>query len=147
MIEATIEDQAAALKWAEEKIGFPFRPDAKAIAFVRCNRKYAAVIVFDGFSECDCNIHVASDGTRKWLTREMVQTVFFYPFCQLGMRRVTGLVPTKNKAALNFDLRLGFEIEGKCRHALPDDDIYVLGMLRENCPFIPQEIRPCTKSH
>ena len=57
------------------------------------------------------------------------------------MRRVTALVPAKNTAALRFDLHLGFKQEGVVRHALPDDDIIILGLLREDCRFIPQEYR------
>lgn len=141
MITATTDHQAQAIEWAESRIHLPFRADAKAIAFVRSGNEYAAVVVFDGFSQCDCNIHIASDGSRRWLSRKLFAEAFHYPFVQLGLRRVTGLVPKSNKPALKFDLRIGFEIEGLCRNALPDDDVYVLGMLREQCPFIPQEYR------
>ncbi|WP_369674540.1 hypothetical protein, partial [Enterococcus faecium] len=61
------------------------------------------------------------------------------PFVQWNLRRVTGLVPAKNADALRFDLHLGFEREGYLKHALPDDDLIVLGMTRER--FI-NEIKP-----
>lgn len=135
------DDQEMMVRWAEKRIGFPFRPDAKAIGWLGYQGDLKAVTVFDGFSPCDCNIHVASDGSKRWLTRGYLRAIFAYPFIQLGLRRVTGLVPARNEAALKLDLGLGFEREGYCRNALPDDDIVLLAMLRESCPFIPKEYR------
>lgn len=135
------DDQEMMVAWAAERIGFPFRPDAKAIGWAGADGELRAVTIFDGFSPCDCNMHIASDGSRSWLTRGYMRAAFAFPFIQLRLRRVTGLVPAKNKAALKFDLGLGFEREGYCRNALPDDDIILLAMLRENCPYIPKECR------
>ena len=66
---------------------------------------------------------------------------FMHPFVQWKLRRVTGLVPAKNTKALRFDLHLGFVREGYLRNALPDDDIIVLGMLREECIYLPVAYR------
>lgn len=126
--------------WASEIIHFNPRGDVVAIGWEEDGR-LRAVTLYDGFSECDCNMHIASDGSRTWLKRAFLCTSFAHPFVQWGLRRVTGLVPAKNAAALRFDLHLGFEREGYIRHALPDDDLIILGMLRENCRFIPEMYR------
>lgn len=117
--------------WAEDVIGLEFRSDAESIGLADEAGKIRAAVVFDNFSKCDVNMHVASDGSRAWLNREYIVRCFAYPFVQLGMRRVTGLVPANNADALRFDLRLGFEIEGRLRDALPDQDIILLGMTRD----------------
>lgn len=133
--------EARLLPWAQEKIGTgPFREDAKVIGLERDGEVVAAV-VFDNFSAADCNMHIASDGTRRWMNKELLLSSFAYPFVQLRKRRVTGMVPGKNQQALEFDLHLGFEVEGRCRDALPDDDIIILGMLRRDCRFITEEQR------
>jgi RimJ/RimL family protein N-acetyltransferase len=116
-------------------VGVKFRTDAYCIGLER-DGEVCAVVVFDGFSECDCNIHIASDGTKRWMSRDLLLAAFAYPFVQLGLRRVTGLVPAKNSEALRFDQHLGFIIEGRCHDALPDDDLMVLGMTRSRCRFI-----------
>lgn len=127
--------------WAAEKIGVGrFRDDAKAIG-IMSGDQIRGVAVFDTFSECDCNIHVASDGSARWMTREFLVHVFSYPFIQLGLRRVTGIVPASNERALRFDLKLGFTREGYCPKALPNDDVVILGMTRDRCRFIPPEYR------
>lgn len=135
------DQQERLLAWAEGKIGVSsFREAAKAIGLER-DGELAAVVVYDGFSACDCNMHIASDGTRRWMNRALLAAAFAYPFVQLGLRRVTGLVPAKNVEALAFDQKLGFRLEGVCREALPDDDVVILGLLKRDCPFIPKEYR------
>ncbi len=134
------DDQERLISWASEVIGFTPRPDVQHMGWQE-HGKLRAVALWDGFSECDCNIHIASDGTGHWLRRAFLRAAFAHPFVQWKMRRVTALVPAKNAAALRFDLHLGFKQEGVVRHALPDDDIIILGLLREDCRFIPQEYR------
>lgn len=129
------------LAWATERIGVAgFRPDAKTIGLER-NGELVAVVVYDGFSDVDCNMHIASDGTRRWLNRELLTHAFAYPFIQCRLRRVTGLVPADNEDALRFDEHIGFKREGYHPHATKNGDLISLGMLREWCRFIPPEYR------
>lgn len=140
MLEIVTEPQL--VTWADHVIeGGNFRDDAVAIGLVD-GEEVKGVIVYEGFTASNCNMHVASDLSGHWITRELLFTAFAYPFIQCGLRRVTGLVPSKNTRALDFDLKLGFTPEGKMRHFLPDgDDMIILGMLREDCPFISKEAR------
>ena len=140
MDEVIYGEDKALILWAASIIKCKFRDDAKAIGLKRDGVIIAAT-VFDGFSECDCNMHIASNGSGHWLTRKFLISSFAYPFIQLKLRRVTGLVPAKNTNALRFDHHLGFITEGVCRYALPDDDIVVLGLLREDCRFIHPKYR------
>ena len=135
-----VYDDDSMIPWAIERIGFKPRDDVRAIGW-RENGSLRAVTLYDGFSECDCNMHIASDGKAHWLSRQFLIASFMHPFVQWRLRRVTGLVPAKNTDALRFDLHLGFEQEGYLRHALPDDDIVVLGMLKADCRFIPPKYR------
>lgn len=128
------------LPWAQERIGVTFRPDAYTIGLER-DGEIVAVVVFDNFSECDANMHIASDGTRAWMNKELLISSFCYPFVQIGLKRLTGLVPAKNAQALAFDEHIGFVREGYHPDAHPDDDLISLGMLRKNCRFIPKEYR------
>lgn len=129
------------IPWAADKIGIgQFRDDAKAIG-IMSDGEIRGVVVYDTFSACDCNMHVASDGSATWLTREFLVHAFAFPFIQAGLRRVTGIVPAANERALSFDLKLGFTREGYCPKALPNDDVVILGMTRDRCRFIPPEYR------
>lgn len=129
------------LPWALKRIGLSdFRRDAYSIGLER-DGELVAVVVYDGFSECDCNMHIASDGTGKWMNKSLLLAAFAYPFAQLGLRRVTGLVPAKNTKALEFDKNIGFVVEGYHPNALHDDALISLGMLRENCRFFREDTK------
>lgn len=130
------------IAWAAERIGISsFRDDAKGIAMRADDGRLKCVCVFDTFSTADCNMHIGSDGTGHWLTRQFLMEVFYYPFVTCGLRRVTAIVPEKNTAALRFDRHLGFVVEGRCEDALPDDNVIILGMLKRNCRFLPKQWR------
>lgn len=129
------------LPWAKKCIGLAeFRRDAYTIGLER-DGELVAVVVFDGFSDVDCNMHIASDGTGQWMNKSLLLAAFAYPFIQLRLNRVTGMVPAKNTEALAFDEHLGFVREGYHPKAMANDDIVSLGLLREHCRFIPKEYR------
>ena len=139
-IEIVGEQRPVFIDWAQRVMGgVRLAPDAKTIAAVR-EGEILAVVCYDTFTELDCHMHIASNGSRRWISRELLREAFAYPFIQCGLRRLTGLVAASNRDALRFDLHLGFRIEGLCRDGAPDGDLFILGMLRRECRFIPQGV-------
>ena len=133
-------DTESLLKWASDKIeiGMKFRPDAKAVGLESAGN-IVAVVVYDCFSEVDCNMHIASDGTGRWLNKLFLVTAFSHPFIQWNLNRVTGLVSENNEKALKFDTNLGFVREGVCRNATKSgDNVVILGMLKSECRYLPK---------
>lgn len=97
-----------------------------------------AGVVYNHFSDHNVCMHVGAVG-RYWLTPDFLHAAFDYPFNQLKVKRVTGLVPKKNKAARKLDENLGFTIEGNMRQALADDDMLLYGMTRSECRWLSAE--------
>lgn len=153
------------LAWAGQAIGTTFDPSAKAIG-LRWLGKLRAVSVFDHFSDGDCAIHVASNGSRRWLTRHFLVASFAYPFLERRQRRLTSLIPATNIASYRFCTNLGFRVEGCIREgaspppkegegpippvvqagAVPGD-LIVLGMLKDECRWIRPEFLRRVKEH
>lgn len=73
----------------------------------------------------------AAADTPRWLTRRIVAEIFSYPFLFANCRRVTTLTPARNAKALKVNRRLGFQVEGLVRHGFGNDDMVVMGLLRE----------------
>lgn len=95
-----------------------------------------AGVIYENYTGIDIRMHVAAEG-RRWLTKHFLGECFRYPFVQLGCSRVTGLVPSRNEAAAQFDKHLGFVYEGRLRRMLPDgDDLLVFGMLKDECRWL-----------
>jgi RimJ/RimL family protein N-acetyltransferase len=108
-----------------------------AIGNVRDGALVAGVI-YNHYSTANICMHVGGVG-KYWLTPDFLHAAFDYPFNQLKLRRVTGLVPKKNKAARTLDEHLGFTLEGCMRQGLPDDDMLVYGLLKKDCKWISDE--------
>jgi RimJ/RimL family protein N-acetyltransferase len=93
-------------------------------------------VVFDNYHKHgSIHIHIAV-ADRKYVTRRAIQAVFEYPFIQLGVKKLIGIVNSENAAAISFDLRLGFEIEAVIEDAYERGDMYILSMTPEQCRWI-----------
>lgn len=112
----------------------------QAIGYER-DGELIAVCVFNLYSGADIALHVAAEAGSRWCTREFLGACFRYAFVQLGCRRVSGFVPSRNRPALRLDEHLGFVYEGRMRDALPDDDVVVLGMKRNECRWLTADER------
>jgi RimJ/RimL family protein N-acetyltransferase len=104
--------------------------------------KLVAGVLFTNYTKAAILMHVASDGSRHWMTPAFLAAAFRYPFIQLGCRRVTGLVRLDNEAAMHFDEHLGFRREGVLREGATDGcDMVIYGMLRNECRFLGERLR------
>ena len=98
------------------------------------NGRLVAGVIYNSYEEGNVCMHVAA--SPGVLTRKAIFAAFDYPFNQLGKRRVTAMIPAKNKKAIAFNEGLGFKYEGTMRHYFNDDDALIYGMLREDCRFL-----------
>lgn len=108
---------------------------ARGIGWERDGRLVGGV-VFNDYNGPNVCMHVASDRTRRWLTRRFLWTVFDYPFVQLNCTRVTGLVGEGNHDARRFDEHIGFTLETRLKDAHPTGDMLVYVMRRQDCRWL-----------
>jgi RimJ/RimL family protein N-acetyltransferase len=96
-----------------------------------------AGVLYEQHNGPNVMMHVASDGSRHWMTPAYMAACFRYPFLQLGVNRVSGLVRADNKDAQRFDEALGFKPEGVLREAAADGtDLILYGMLKRECRYL-----------
>jgi len=128
------EDERVA-KWCQERM-----PD-----FIGWSGYYIAVgrernglldggIVFTNYTKCNMNLAIVLEAP---LTRPFLRAIFYYPFLQMKVQRVTALVDAKNIKSRRLCEHAGFENEGCLREGAVDDDVIVYGMTRKMCRFIP----------
>jgi RimJ/RimL family protein N-acetyltransferase len=91
-----------------------------------------AIVVFSNYTSYDVELSVASWSPR-WASRAFLRACFSYVFDQLRCDRCTVRVLARNWKARNMVRRLGFRVEGKLRRANAGQNVYVYGMLREEC--------------
>jgi len=98
-----------------------------------------AGVLFDNYNGASICMHVAALPGKRWLTREFLWYCFYYPFMELKVKRVTGLVPESNLVARRFDEHLGFELEARLKDAAPDGDVLVYRMFKDDCRFLEKK--------
>lgn len=141
MPQLILDQPATLIAWAEKTLDVRFFNDARAIGW-GSDGVIRAVAIYERWSTNDCCVHLVSDGGAGWLTRGFLAAGFHYPFVTAGLRRITGLVPASNDRAIRLNRHFGYREEGRLRKASEDgSDLIIMGMLREECIFIPKELR------
>lgn len=95
-----------------------------------------AGIWFEAYNGANMMMHVAALPQTRWMTKEVLWYTFHYPFIEMNVRRVTGLLSSNNHEAIEFDTRLGFHLEATLKDAAPDGDLLVYVMFREECRWL-----------
>lgn len=123
-------------KWVSEHSEGDFVPGLNPGIGLKRNGQIVGGVVFDGYNGANINIHVASDGSRSWVNRDLLWYVFYYPFVELGCKRVTGVVPSYNEGAIRFDEKVGFELETTLKDAHPKGDLLIYKMTPDKCRWL-----------
>lgn len=111
-----------------------FKGASTAIGLERDGELIAGVL-YDDYNGRSIRMHVAAVG-KYWLNREYLRVCFDYPFNQLKVNKVIGLVDSENADALKFDRHLGFTDECVVKDAGKVGDVIVLSMTKEECRWI-----------
>lgn len=98
--------------------------------------KIVAGVAYANWNGKNLECHIASDGSRRWLTRQYLWTIFHYPFCQLGAKRITVCVGEGNADSTRFVKHLGFILEAKLQDAHPTGDLQIFRMFANECRFL-----------
>lgn len=122
--------------WVCERAGGEWLAGRGTAIGLERDGKLVAGTLFEDFNGANVVMHVAAEPGRQWLNLTYLNRCFDYPFNQLGVRRVTGIVPSVNTDALRFDKHLGFTQEAVLEGAHPEGDLIVLRMTREECRWI-----------
>jgi len=102
------------------------------------NGELVAGVVFNEWNGANINGHIAATG-RHAFTRDFLWAMGHYPFVQLGVKRVTGLVAEGNLAARRFNEHLGYQLETRLAGAHPTGDLLIYVMWPENYKWLEKK--------
>ena len=74
---------------------------------------------YDNFNGASVCVHLAAVEGCRWMTREYLFACFDYPFRQLGVKKLLGLVDSSNTRARSFDEHIGYTVEAVIKDAAP----------------------------
>lgn len=129
-------------KWACERLDHVELPGGfEAIGILDAEQtKLIAAILYTDFRPVTRTIEMWCVGEGNWLTPQKVRALFYYPFVELGVNRITLKIERSNKIARRFVKRLGFFEEGTLKEALgPNRDLVINRMLRKECRWLKAE--------
>lgn len=93
-------------------------------------------VTYDNFNGANIVMHVAGDPGKSWLSRRFIWFAFYYPFIQLGCRRVSTFTASTNTQALKFNDDLGFVHEATLKDAHPSGDLIIRSMTKAQCRWL-----------
>lgn len=126
----------ALLDFANRVLGVKFDPAQSAWMAKTDGQSIEAVIVYTRFSPHNCEMSIATNGERKWATREFLRACYRYPFVQMGLRRITAVVEEDNSKSLNMCRRLGHAEEARLKHWFGEKDGIVFRMTKDTCKWL-----------
>ena len=96
----------------------------------------AGVLYNNYYPEGSVQMHIAAEPGRRWATRDVLHAALDYPFNQLKVRKIIGIVREDNSAAQRIDEHLGCVLETRIAGACAGGDLLVYTMNREQCRYL-----------
>lgn len=126
-------DEKILRPWVENVTGWNLQEKPRFIGRLQEDGEPWGVVIYQNFTDHNCEMHWV--GLPGWLNRTLIRHAFRYPFGQLDLARVTGLVDEELTDVIGLNKRLGFQVEGRLRNGLGDRDMIIMGMTRDECRF------------
>lgn len=95
-----------------------------------------AACLFEASNGASIMLHIATDGTRRWMNREYLWFVFHFPFIQLGVRKIIAPVESSNSACARFVEHIGFVLEATLKDCAPKGDLLIYTMTKDQCKWL-----------
>lgn len=120
----------------------PFREGFDICISRTSGGKLAGGVTYDGYLKRSICIHTAGF-VPNWLSREFLWAAFSYPFYQLKVEVIYGIVQSTNERAMRFDQKLGFKEDTRLKGAIPGGDLVFFSMYRADCKWL--KMKPPTR--
>jgi RimJ/RimL family protein N-acetyltransferase len=135
MTYAVISDADAAYAFVTRYYDIGRTAQMRGLCQVRDGEIIAAVI-YDDYNGQNVFCHIASDGSKRWMTRHFLHEIFKYPFRTLGCGRITLWIDATNTDSIKFVTNLGFRREAVLDSAGKDaHDVVIYRMFRRECRY------------
>ena len=136
MARIVTDDPARVCKFVSERIGAEDWNNCRAIGLER-NGELVAGVVYDYFTGVNICMHIAARPGRRWMTKKFLWFIFYYPFVQLGVNRLTGIIPESNIDSVRFAEGLkNCHLEARLENAHPDGDMLIYRMWKKDCTYL-----------
>lgn len=95
-----------------------------------------AACLFEASNGASIMLHIATNGTRRWMNREYLWFVFHFPFVQLGITKIIAPVESTNATCARFVEHIGFALEATLKECAPKGDLLIYTMTKDQCKWL-----------
>jgi hypothetical protein len=88
-----------------------------------------------GYFGASMTIHMAG-ADKRWFSRGLAAVTFDYAFNQLECRKLLAPVKSTDHDTIEMDLRAGWVVDVIIKDVLPDGDMVILSMTKDQCPWL-----------
>ena len=120
-------------EWVFQRVGGAVSAHSQGIGWQK-DGEIIAGVAYECFTGGNIYVHQCVQGR---VPRMFWWAVTDCPFNQLGCKRITGLVESTNKKALELNKLIGFRVEATLEKAGQNDaDMVVMVLWKEDCRFL-----------
>lgn len=120
--------------WVASRIGGFFDPVCMvAIGWQRDDGVLTAGVAYRDWNGASLEAEVVVEGS---LVPAFVRAAFWYPFVQLGARKIRTTTAANRDASIRQLVRMGFTQEARLRDAAPEGDLLIFVLDAANCRFL-----------
>lgn len=132
-----VTDNAHVGPWIAQHGGGFYRDGSQCIGLER-DGELIAGFLYDFFNGSSICMHVASKNAY-WPDREFLRVSFEYPFIQLGVRVVIGLIAEKNPKGRRFAEHVGCKLTATIPEGHPDGSLLIYTLRAEDCRWVRRQ--------
>lgn len=122
-------------EWVYAKTGGTFVPEISQAIGLEQDGELIAGAVYESWNGVAMYVHLAI-ANKHGLTRDFIKFNFKYAFDQIGVRKLIGLVSSANSNAIKLNKHFGYEIEAVIKDGVPDGDMLIFTMNRQQCKYL-----------
>ena len=130
-----LDEHQRCADWLYSRINVAFSPLDSYVIGVERDGVIEAAVGYKDFTGRSVCMHVAIDNPCA-IHRRFVWLCFDYPFNQMGVEKVLGVVDSSNAEALNLDLKLGFRPVATVEGVYENGDMLILEMRKSQCRWL-----------
>ena len=120
--------------WVCQRAGGTWIPGRGTAIGRLVDGELVAGVLYEDWNGANIVCHIAGEG--NWATRGYLATIFDFPFRQVGAKRITVPVSSKNDRCIALVSRMGFTIEAELSQATPGANLLLFVMFRESCKYL-----------
>ena len=121
--------------WMAERLDTTWVPGKGSTIGLLTERGPVACGYFESYNGASVICHMVAEG-RNWLNRDFLWFFFFYPFEQLGVRKILAPVDSTNTVCRKFITHIGFTLEATLKDACPKGDMLIYSMEKSACKWL-----------